>query len=73
MQQKLFVETNTIVVGKATLIILDVLGKLVAQSLLYNNEGNNLHELFVGDLKPGVYFIELKNEEGVQVFKVIRE
>lgn len=69
----LTIESLLYFAGTTDVKMYNVMGEEVLRTSLKHMPGYNNHELNLSTIKPGVYFVELKNEEGVQVFKVVRE
>lgn len=71
--QKLFLESNSTQNETLHLKIMDVLGKEIISKQLSNNAGYNMHELNLEKLKPAVYFLEVKNNDSKNVFKIVKK
>lgn len=48
-----------------TVVILDVLGKKVLEENFNSQIGNNIHSVFVSRFKNGLYYVNVRNENGV--------
>jgi hypothetical protein len=59
--------------SKVNLMVIDVLGKQVYTENYTTQGGNNLHSIHVGNLKSGIYFVKIQNENGQTIERFIKE
>lgn len=48
----------------ATILVSDIAGQIKKTFLLVMKEGANLKSIYIGDLQPGIYFLQVNDKEG---------
>jgi hypothetical protein len=73
VQDKIYIKLDLKSDQKSEFIIYSVEGKIIAQFSEPCNAGRNRIEIQTANLQSGAYIMEIRNQEGNQVIKFIKE